>query len=122
MYEMKTAHRIYCLDEHLKCIHVCEREDRQLLPEHSLIGSRLLGGKLDGESGEVAELSHPLPRRGASAVFERSVGRRVALAETSPVEDILLRLRVVDVKSKPGARVWRQVTGKRDAKSQGQNK
>ncbi len=97
MYEVRTCNRIYCLDEALMCMHVLSREDRQLEPAHSLIGARLMGGKVVGPGGDTAELSHPLPRRGAMAVFERRVGRRVSLSETSEVEGILVRLRVVDV-------------------------
>jgi len=119
MYEIRTHNRIYCLNESLVCIHVLSREDRQNEPTHSLHGARLLGGKVVGATGGPAELSHPLPRRGAMAVFERRVGRRVSLSETSEVDGILLRLRVVDVSAPQGARLWRKVTGRQKPHGRG---
>jgi len=119
MYEVRTQNRIYCLDDKLVCMHVLDAETRQIEPSHSLHGARLLGGKVPETSGGAAELSHPLPRRGAYAVFERRVGRRVNLSETSEVSGILIRLRVVDVSEPQGARVWRKVTGQKAAKPKG---
>ncbi len=110
-FEIWTQNRVYGLDAHLVCIEVFDRVTSTTQPKHPIVGSRLLGGqRRSEETGAIEQVSHPLPGVGASAVFSVRVGRRVRVSETSPVTQVAIRQRVVDV-GRVDEPNWDDITG-----------
>ena len=109
--EVWTAHRVYALDASLRCVDVLDRASGHTQPDHAAIGASLVGGQVRGPSGAIEQVSHPFPRRGATAVFTRPMGQRLSYSETSPVTRVVLRLRVVDVSAGAKPPSWEVVTG-----------
>ena len=110
--EIWTQNRIYSLDSTMVCIQVRDRSTGESNKEHAVVGATLLGGQRRDKSGAISQVSHPIPRPGASAVFSRGVGRRLEVSETSPVTRVALRLRVVDVSAEQPAPEWDEITGR----------
>lgn len=110
-YEIWTQRSVYALDATLECVEVVNRATGQATTRHKIVGSRLMGGKLRRDGDRRMEVSHPLPRKGANAVFENRVGKRVSFSETSPVTRIVLRLRVVDIAPDEPQPQWEDLTG-----------
>jgi len=109
--EVWTAHRAYALDASLCCVDVLDRASGQTQPDHPILGATLVGGQVRGPGGAIEQVSHPFPRRGATAVFTRPMGQRLSYSETSPVTRVVLRLRVVDVTAGAPPPSWEEVTG-----------
>lgn len=109
--EIWTRNRVYALDSTLVCIEVSDRETGRSDPEHKIIGSRLIGGQKRRKQGRVLEVSHPFPRAGAAAVFERRIGKRVSFSETSAVTRVVLRMRIVSLEPDERQPSWDEVTG-----------
>lgn len=91
-----TRNRMYMLDSTSKCIAVSNAETDKP-EEHPLIGASLIGGQVRDAKGKVIEVSQPLPRLGAQALFAVNVGGRVSFSETSPVTKVVFRQRIVTI-------------------------
>ena len=109
--EVWTVHRAYALDASLCCIDVLDRASGTTQSDHPIMGATLVGGQVRGPGGAIEQVSHPFPRRGATAVFTRAMGQRLSYSETSPVTRVALRLRVVDVSSGAKPPTWEEITG-----------
>ncbi len=106
--ELWTRNRIYGVDWSMKCIEVLDRDTRKEDPSHALLGCFLTGGQRHDEHGNL-ELTYPCPRPGTEAVFENRA-RRGAFAQTSTVERVVLRLRVLSVKPERAEEEWEELS------------
>ena len=106
--ELWTRNRIYAVDWSMKCIEVIDRESGKPDPSHSLLGTYLTGGQKKSPNGEL-ELTYPCPRPGTEAVFENRA-RKGAFAQTSTVERVVLRLRILTVKPERAAPAWEELS------------
>jgi hypothetical protein len=107
--EVWTRNTIYALDSRLRCVDVIDQGSKRSVPDHALLGARLVGGQ--SRDGDAMELSHPFPRPGSEAVFEQSRGRQVRFSQTSSVTRVVLRLRVLSVASDSLLPAWEEITG-----------
>jgi hypothetical protein len=90
--QLWTQNTIYDVDWSMRCFRVVSKANGQPVPNHPFLGARLTGGQ-NKNPQEALELSYPVPRPGAVAVFELP-GRYVT---TSEVNRIILRVRVISV-------------------------
>jgi hypothetical protein len=105
--EVWTQNRVYKMSPAMVCVEVRERAAGALVPDSEFLGQRLVGGQR--REGATIELSHPFPRPGAEAVFEKLEGGSGALSRTSAVSRVVLRLHVVTVDSRGVAPTWAQL-------------
>lgn len=109
--EMWTSGRIYSLDQSLYCIAVTDRASAQTVPDHPILGAQLMGGQRRAPGGAIVQVSHPLPRRGMTAVFAEEIGGRSSISETSSVTRVVLRQRVVDLGPEAAPPAWDTLSG-----------
>lgn len=105
-FEVWTKNRVYSCDWAMLCTRVVDRKTGKMDPKHSLLGARLSGGQLQGESG--IEISYPCPRPGYEAVFQSKHGR--GYTTTSEVTRVVLRLRVLTVSNNDLVPAWDDLT------------
>jgi hypothetical protein len=106
--EVWTQNRIYALDLALRCFDVLDRGSLRPVPEHGLIGARLVGGQRRTDAG--LELMHPFPSTGFEAVFEQEVGGKVArFSYSSTVTRVVMRLRRMAVEGAGAEAPWHDV-------------
>lgn len=106
--EVWTQNRIYALDLGLRCFDVLDRGSLRPVPDHGLIGARLVGGQRRTELG--LELMHPFPAAGFEAVFEQEVGGKVAsFSYSSTVTRVIMRLRRTAVEGEAAEAPWHEV-------------
>jgi hypothetical protein len=109
--EIWTSNRIYAVDGHMRCIAVLDRGTGHPDDKHSFLGARLMGGEHKDGDGNMA-FSHPLPTPGHEAVFQSASPTRGRYGHTSPVERVILRIRVthasLDAEESDG--VWDEIT------------
>lgn len=114
-YEIWTGQHIYVLSANLECMEVIDRRTGKADADNEIVGADLVGGEMRDEEGLIRQVSHPLPQRGARAVFAKAVGERQRMSETSPVTRVVLRQRVVAIvppdKKRPS---WKKITGRHD--------
>ncbi len=108
-FEIWTQNHIYGIDATMRCREVVQRTTGATAEEHPILGQRLLGGQLRDDNGRIVQVSHPLPVRGATAVFAAGFGKRVRVSETSAVTRVVVRQRVVSVNE--GTPPWQDLTG-----------
>ncbi len=109
--EVWTSARIYSLDQSLLCIAVTDRQSAQTIPEHPIVGAQLVGGQRRAPDGGIVQVSHPLPRRGMSAMLVKEIGGRSSISETSSVTRVVLRQRVVDISADGSPPAWDTLSG-----------
>lgn len=95
MVEVWTQRSRYHIDPLMRCIEVIDLATETSVPDHGLIGARLLGGQRREEGRTY--LSHPFPRPGSEAVFEKSNKGDVTFSHSSPVSRVVLRLRELGI-------------------------
>jgi hypothetical protein len=106
--EVWTQNRIYALDLALRCFDVLDRGSLRPVPEHGLLGARLVGGQRRTDGG--LELLHPFPAPGFEAVFEQHVRGKVAsFSYSSTVTRVVMRLRRVAVEGETAEPPWQDV-------------
>lgn len=106
--EVWTQNRIYALDLGLRCFDVLDRGSLRPVPDHGLLGARLVGGQRRTELG--FELMHPFPAIGFEAVFEQLVGGKVAsFSYSSTVTRVVMRLRRTAVEGEAAEAPWYDV-------------
>jgi hypothetical protein len=93
-YEIWTQNHVYAIDSRMRCLAVRELSNEAPKSDHPFVGARLVGGQAQEEA---MEMSYPLPRPGAYAVFEARKANRRHFMRTSPVERVVLRLRIVTI-------------------------
>jgi hypothetical protein len=115
-YEVWTAQHIYVLRDDLSCLEVIDRATGRAEPHNEIVGARLIGGEIRDRRGMIRRVFHPLPHRGARAVFTKAVGERQRMSETSPVTRVVLRQRVVSLMSVEDdvAVSWKEITGRHE--------
>jgi hypothetical protein len=91
----------------MRCVEVRKPGTGEVIPEHPFLGSRLVGGQAQHE--ESVEMSYPLPRPGAMAVFEGRKGKRRRFSRTSEVTRVVLRLRIVQVTDPTATPTWENI-------------
>jgi hypothetical protein len=102
-YEIWTQNNVYVVDSRMRCLQVREVGGGEPKTEHPFVGARLVGG----QAQEAAmEMSYPLPRPGAYAVFEMRKGNRRQFTRTSAVERVVLRLRIVTIADGADVPTW----------------
>ncbi len=94
-YQIWTRHRMYALDASLRCVEVFDRDTNAVNAKHRLLGARLVGGQTSTARG--MELSYPFPRPGAEAVFEHMLGGKIHFSQSSTVERVVTRMRIVAI-------------------------
>ncbi len=105
-FEIWTRNRIYGCDWTMHCTRVTERSSGSEVADHPLLGARLSGGQVKREG--ALEITHPLPRPGCEAVFERTGTK--GFVTTSTVTRVVLRLRVVSVPIQEAAPTWDDIS------------
>jgi len=110
MVEVWTQNRVYHVDVDMKCIEVTDIATQRPVPDHGLLGARLLGGQHNDE--KMTYLSHPFPRPGTEAVFEQSRKKNdVMFSHSSTVTRVVLRLRQVSIVTGGERMTWDQIAG-----------
>ncbi len=109
VYEVWTNNHVYALDSRLNCIEVRQPGSGKVVSDHPFIGTRLVGGQAQDDN--AVEMSYPLPRPGAFAVFEARRGNRRHFSRTSAVTRVVLRLRIVSVTDRTSIPTWEEVSG-----------
>ena len=102
-YEIWTQNNVYAVDARMRCVEVRERSSGNVKGDHPFVGTRLVGGQFQDES---MEMSYPLPRPGAFAVFEMRKGNRRQFTRTSEVERVVLRMRIVTISDAASTPMW----------------
>jgi hypothetical protein len=115
-YEVWTAQHIYVLADDLVCLEVIDRVSGRAEVHNEIVGARVVGGEVRDRRGLIRKVFHPLPHRGARAVFAKAMGERQRMSETSPVTRVVLRQRVVSLTSgADDADVsWKEITGRHE--------
>lgn len=109
VYEIWTQNHVYVLDTKLVCLDVRSRVESRTNTSHPLVGARLVGGQV--QTPDSIEMSYPLPRPGALAVFEARKGKRRQYPHTSPVERVVLRLHIATVTGAGHVPTWDDIAG-----------
>ncbi len=104
--EVYTQNRVYKMSPAMVCVEVRDLASGAVDPKSEFLGQRLAGGQ--HREGARIELTHPFPRPGSEAVFERD-GAAGSLSRTSTVKRVVLRLHVVTVDSRGVAPTWAQL-------------
>jgi hypothetical protein len=101
--EVWTRHRIYGLDSHLVCVEVLNRGNGKLEPNHTMLGSRLGGGRL--RQADAVRFTYPFPLPGMEAMFAQ--GKKYGY--TSLVERFVLRVRMLEMAADVQLPTWEDV-------------
>jgi hypothetical protein len=100
--EIWTKRRVYGLDATFKCVEILDRATGR--PEtNDLLGARLGGGRL--REKDTVRFSYPLPLPGMEAMFMK--GKKHGY--TSPVERMIVRIRVLHTSSSDTMPTWDQI-------------
>ncbi len=109
VFEIWTYNNVYALDARMRCIEVRSTTTSKAVADHPFLGTRLVGGQAQSE--QAVEMSYPMPRPGAFAVFEGRRGNRRQFSRTSPVVRVVLRLHIVTVTDPTAIPTWEEVSG-----------
>ena len=101
--EVWTKRRVYALDSTYKCVEVLDRETGKAEPSHEMLGARLGGGRRR-EGGSV-RFTYPLPLPGTEAMFTKAKKH----GYTSPVERMVVRVRVLVTSADDVAPSWDEI-------------
>ena len=105
-FEIWTQNHVYSLDARMRCLEVRTPQTGEVRTDHPFLGGRLVGGQAQDNA---MEMSHPLPRPGAYAVFELRKKTRRQFVRTSPVERVVLRMRIVTIADGADVPSWEDV-------------
>jgi len=106
--EVVTRNSIFRIDGRFLCTEVVDRATGKPKPGHKFLGRRLVGGQR--QLGSMLWLCHPIPLRGAAAVFE-APARRSHYFVTSPVESVVMKVTSVTVADDQGVAAWDEIAG-----------
>jgi hypothetical protein len=104
--EVWTKNRIYGMDSLMICFEILERASGRPEPTHSMLGSRLGGGRL--RSAEAVRFSYPYPLPGMEAMFTQ--GKKYGY--TSMVERFVLRIRLLNTDSEDHPPTWEEIASR----------
>lgn len=106
--EVWTSNTVYMLDQHMCCVEVLSADGGTAISDHSFVGAKLVGGQRRGPDG--IEVSYPLPKPGAAAVFEIKRGLKRRFSRTSAVKRVVAQLNVVQVPADGSAVSWDEIS------------
>jgi len=109
--EVWTQNHVYLLDPQMVCTEVRSVATGNSVVGHELLGTRLVGGQLDGQPG--IQLSYPFPAPGSTAVFQAHKNGRKQYSRTSAVSRVVLRLHVLTVNPSEVIPTWKTITSPR---------
>lgn len=109
--EVWTQNHVYVLDPQMICTDVRAVATGKSVPNHELLGTRLVGGQLDGQPS--IQLSYPFPAPGSTAVFQAARDGRKQYSRTSAVSRVVLRLHVLTVSATEVIPTWKEITSPR---------
>lgn len=109
--EIWTQNHVYVLDPQMICTDVRAVATGKSVSSHELLGTRLVGGQLDGQPS--IQLSYPFPAPGSTAVFQAVNGTRKQYSRTSAVSRVVLRLHVLTVNATEVIPTWKEITSPR---------
>jgi hypothetical protein len=104
--EVWTKRRVYGLDSTFKCIEVLDRETGRPHAAHDMLGARLGGGRL--RFFDTVRFSYPLPLPGMEAMFVKDK----KYGYTSPVERMIVRIRVLHTSADEQPPSWEEVASR----------
>lgn len=104
--EVWTKNRIYGMDSLMVCYEILERGSGRPEPNHSMLGSRLGGGRL--RSAEAVRFSYPFPLPGMEAMFTQ--GKKYGY--TSMVERFVLRIRLLNTDAEEHPPTWEEIASR----------
>jgi hypothetical protein len=104
--EVWTKRRVYGLDSTFKCIEILDRQTGRSETKHDLLGARLGGGRL--REPDTVRFSYPLPLPGMEAIFMK--GKKHGY--TSPVERMIVRIRVLHTLADEAAPTWEEIANR----------
>ncbi len=104
--EVWTKNRVYGLDAAMTCFDVLERLTGKPELTHTMLNSRLGGGRL--RTAEQVRFSYPFPLPGMEAMFTQ--GKKYGY--TSMVERFVLRIRVLNADSDDHLPTWEEIAGR----------
>jgi hypothetical protein len=104
--EVWTKNRIYGLDSTMKCIDIIHRETGKPEEKHTMLGTRLGGGRL--REGGLVRFSYPFPLPGMEAMFTE--GKKCGY--TSVVERFIVRIRVLYTRSDDAQPSWEDIASR----------
>ena len=104
--EVWTKNRIYGMDSLMVCYEILERASGRPELNHSMLGSRLGGGRL--RSADSVRFSYPFPLPGMEAMFTQ--GKKYGY--TSMVERFILRIRLLNTDSEEHAPTWEEIASR----------
>jgi hypothetical protein len=104
--ELWTKRRVYGLDSTFRCIEVLDRESGRLERTHDLLGAQLGGGRL--RERDTVRFSYPLPLPGMEAMFMKGKTH----GYTSPVERMVVRVRVLQTSADEIAPTWEDIANR----------
>jgi hypothetical protein len=107
-FEIWTAKRVYAIDGQMLCFGVMDRASGRADERHAFLGARLMGGEHKAQG--AMSFSHPLPTPGAEAVFQIKSATRGRYGHTSPVEKVVVRIRVTHAPVDNGDTLWEEIT------------
>jgi hypothetical protein len=103
--EVWTKNRVYGLDSMMNCFEILDRSTGRPEASHSMLGSRLGGGRL--RSAESVRFSYPFPLPGMEAMFTQ--GKKYGY--TSMVERFVLRIRMLTT-DEEHVPTWEEIAGR----------
>ena len=111
-FEIWTAKSVYAIDGQMLCFGVMDRKSGHADERHAFLGARLMGGERK-EDGALS-FSHPLPVPGSDAIFQikgaAKSPTRGRFGHTSPVEKVVVRIRVTHAPLESGDKLWEEIT------------
>lgn len=104
--EVWTKRRVYGLDSTFKCVEIVDRETGKPEATHDMLGARLGGGRR--RDNDKVRFSYPLPLPGMEAMFMKSKKH----GYTSPVERMIVRVRVLVTSADEAAPSWEEIASR----------
>jgi hypothetical protein len=102
--EVWTQKSIYAIDAALRCIAVLDRQSGKADARHRFVGARLMGG--EQKEGGRRTFSYPFPVPGGDAVFQLATTQAGVFGHTSPVERVLMRVRITHADIPDSDTLW----------------
>jgi hypothetical protein len=109
-FEIWTSKSIYAIDGQMLCFGVMDRVTGKVDQKHAFLGARLMGG--EQKTGKALNFSHPLPVPGSDAIFQIKSPMKGRYGHTSPVEKVVVRIRVTHAPAPmdTGDKMWDTIT------------
>jgi hypothetical protein len=104
--EVWTKRRVYGLDSTFRCVEILDRETGRPEANHEMLGARLGGGRR--RDTDTVRFSYPLPLPGMEAMFSK--GKKHGY--TSPVERMVVRVRVLHLAADELAPSWDDIASR----------